>query len=106
MGENKFIDVHDYTFIHASAEKLIWYFFNNHRTWFFKYLLILFILKTSLGTDISECVNGAKSDYFHLENGVPMGSVLSVSINRITANVLCPVHCSLFLDDFAIYVPT
>jgi hypothetical protein len=42
------------------------------------------------------------------ENGVPQGSVLSVTlfaiaINGITSRVHRPVQCSLYVDDFAIY---
>ncbi|XP_046684647.1 uncharacterized protein LOC124370407 [Homalodisca vitripennis] len=54
-----------------------------------------------LGTNLSSTTN--------LENGVPQGSVLSctlfaVAINGITACVRHPVRCSLFVDDFAVYV--
>ncbi|XP_046684667.1 uncharacterized protein LOC124370426 [Homalodisca vitripennis] len=54
-----------------------------------------------LGTNLSSTSN--------LENGVPQGSVLSctlfdVAINGITACVRRPVRCSLFVDDFAVYV--
>ncbi|KAG8284048.1 hypothetical protein J6590_108227 [Homalodisca vitripennis] len=49
------------------------------------------------------------SDPFIQENGIPQGSVLSctlfaIAINDIASCVAPPVHCSLFVDDFAIFV--
>lgn len=43
------------------------------------------------------------------ENGIPQGSVLSctlfaVAINSITSVITPPVRCSLFVDDFAIFI--
>ena len=48
------------------------------------------------------------SSPFKQEEGVPQGSVLSVTlfsiaINNITREVYRPVSCSLFVDDFALY---
>ncbi|XP_046684704.1 uncharacterized protein LOC124370463 [Homalodisca vitripennis] len=58
-------------------------------------------IQVRLVTNLSSTTN--------LENGVPQGSVLSctlfaVAINGITACVSRPVRCSLFVDDFAVYV--
>ena len=54
-------------------------------------------------------VGTAMSSRCVLENGVPQGSVLSVTlfavaINNIVQCVHTPVSCSLYVDDFAIYV--
>ena len=51
------------------------------------------------------------SSPYELEEGVPQGSVLSVTcfaiaINSIAESVSSPVKASLFVDDFAIYVTT
>ena len=49
------------------------------------------------------------SQHFKQEEGVPQGSILSVTcfsaaINNIVKTISAPVLCSLFVDDFAIYV--
>ena len=54
-------------------------------------------------------VGNSLSKPFIQEEGVPQGSVLSVTcfsvaINNIVKEVLAPVECSLFVDDLAIYV--
>ena len=48
------------------------------------------------------------SNPFRQEEGIPQGSVLSVTcfsvaINKIVEAVIPPVSCSLFVDDFALY---
>ena len=53
-------------------------------------------------------VGNKLSSLFKQEEGVPQGSVLSVTlfsiaINKITNEVCPPVSCSLFVDDFALY---
>lgn len=53
-------------------------------------------------------VGNTLSNRFTQENGVPQGSVLSVTlfaiaINGITSTVRAPVKSSLFVDDFAIF---
>ena len=53
-------------------------------------------------------VENTLSQPFMQEEGVPQGSVLSVTlfsvaINNIVTEVAPPVKCSLFVDDFAIY---
>ena len=54
-------------------------------------------------------IGSALSRPFTQEEGVPQGSVLSVTcfsvaINKIVEAVSFPVRCSLFVDDFALYV--
>ena len=56
-------------------------------------------------------VGNTLSDLYELEEGVPQGSVLSVTcfaiaIDSIVESVAHPVKGSLFVDDFAIYVTT
>ena len=58
-------------------------------------------IKTRVGNSLSSA--------YELEEGVPQGSVLSVTcfavaINSIVNSVSTPVRASLFVDDFAIYV--
>ena len=53
-------------------------------------------------------VGAAHSDYFKQEEGLPQGSVLSVTcfavaINNITKQLSLGVQCSLYVDDFAIF---
>lgn len=54
-------------------------------------------------------VNDSLSDVKKLENGIPQGSTLSVTlftlaINKISDNISCPIKISLFADDLTIYI--
>ena len=54
-------------------------------------------------------VEASHSEYFVQEEGFPQGSVLSVTlfaitINEITKQLGSPVHCTLSVDDFTIFV--
>ena len=54
-------------------------------------------------------VNGFLSNKFHLQNGVPQGSVLSVTlfliaINDIVRTVQSPVKFSIYADDITVFV--
>ena len=56
-------------------------------------------------------VGNTLSSSYETEEGVPQGSVLSVTcfaiaIDTIVESVSAPVKASLFVDDFAIYVTT
>ena len=54
-------------------------------------------------------VGASHSEYFVQEEGLPQGSVLSVTlfaiaINKITKQLGSEVHCTLYVDDFTIFV--
>ena len=54
-------------------------------------------------------VGASHSEYFVQEEGLPQGSVLSVTlfaiaINEITKQLGPEVHCTLYVDDFTIFV--
>ena len=54
-------------------------------------------------------VGASHSEYFVQEEGLPRGSVLSVTlfaiaINEITKQLGSEVHCTLYVDDFTIFV--
>ena len=54
-------------------------------------------------------VGTSRSEYFVQEEGLPQGSVLSVTlfpiaINEITKQLGSEFHCTLYVDDFTIFV--
>ena len=54
-------------------------------------------------------VGASHSEYFVQEEGLPQGSVLNVTlfaiaINEITKQLRSEVHCTLYVDDFTIFV--
>ena len=54
-------------------------------------------------------VEASHSEYFVQEEGLPQGSVPSVTlfavaINKITKQLGSEVHCTLYVDDFTIFV--
>ena len=54
-------------------------------------------------------VGASHSEYFVQEEGLPQGSVLGVTlfaitINKVTNQLGSEVHCTLYVDDFTIFV--
>lgn len=69
--------------------------------------MIAFIINFLRKRQMQVKVNGKLSDHNIAENGVPQGSVLSVTlfltaINDIVRNIQKPINCCLFADDLTI----